>query len=244
MTYKATEVPIWLRIPFIDSGYMLGNYTWLQAMTTWHNETVNAWTMVFSLALGTVMFAKYSTWPCVLLWLAQVLHHPVSIAYHTLKGRSQQAWIYWRNLDLTLILIMNVLLTLAFSWRIWGCTGALITTSIIVWIAFIGIQEIHKGAPDCKRILKLIGMCAMGYYIPVVYRAIAGCMAGETWSSPAVIGAIGMLLCHTVAGLLYATKWPERAFPGTLCTLGTSHNALHVLLFVIFNYGYYYLSVI
>ena len=88
------QVPAWQRFPFITQGYRKGGDV-QSCLASWfrmHNETANVWTVLLSLLAGLACFfhslvsvqpAGLDVLPFAALILAQVLHTPLSVSYHT-----------------------------------------------------------------------------------------------------------------------------------------------------------------
>lgn len=223
------EVEPWQRFPYLVRGYRKGGTYWccLKSLFKLHNETYNAWTMILSLAVGVSLFIYCATelqpatvldfLPFTALLVAQVLHTPCSVGYHLFMCQSAAVANLWRRMDLSLVLVLNVLTTFGLGYYTWGPYATLIATGIVAAVAAYGISNIvalKEGQPlDRVKVVSMIGLTALGYYIPVCYRGVASALvAGDfTWELAA---AIGMLLCHGVGGGCYATHWPQRQFPG------------------------------
>jgi adiponectin receptor len=252
---KYEEVPEWLRYPYITHGYRHGGtyVTCLKSLYTFvHNETFNAWSMITSLFMGTIFFVYYATRlkgahviPYLSMFIAQWAHHPFSIGFHTFMPVSLDTYILWRTRDMSTIFVLNVFTTIALCWYTWPWWGTLLSCLHSFVVAKYGIGLVHKlkhqpRQINRRRITLAVATSALGYYIPVICEGIKSAHMGQ-YNTPTFIGAVGMVICHSIGGLCYVMHFPQRIMPGTFDLLGSSHNIMHVLLFVIYNYGYIYL---
>lgn len=257
MKYGLTDakVPLWLRFPYITTGYRLGG-TYTDAVLglfRWHNEFINAWTMVISLLVGTCLMLHtiltgppHIVGPTLSMWIGQALHHPFSIAYHLCMPLSEDVFHRYRSLDVCFILIMNVFATLGLAWAAWGKTVGIICATVCGLIAGAGmlyvlLNQEHKRVSRVT-IITLIGITALGYYGPVVARAIVA-VRNNHFMSHAFIGAIILLVGHGLAGIAYGTHFPQRLAPhGQLDSVCTSQILAHLLVTSVYNYGYMYIK--
>ncbi|KXZ52110.1 hypothetical protein GPECTOR_10g1133 [Gonium pectorale] len=208
--------------------------------------------MVLALLIGTILFGVtlrfahptgVEALPFVAVWVAQVLHAPCSIAYHTFMCMSPKVANFWRRMDLTFVLVLNLLTTFALGYFTWGLRGVLVSCAIDAVIVLVGIYNVmhlKEGQPvDRVKVVTLIGISALGYYVPVTYRGIGAAISGRFWLEFAA--ALLMIICHSAGGACYALHWPQRQFPVVFDRCGFSHNIMHVALFFCYNTAYPYL---
>ncbi len=149
------QVEPWQRFPYLETGYRKHGSHWECAMSMFfgplHNETVNAWTMAISLALGTWMFvgalsrtapSGWDATPFWVLYLAQLLHCPVSIGYHTFMPISALTAHRWRKADLCLVLALNVACTYSLCYFTLNWLLTLALTAVAAACAATGMRDI------------------------------------------------------------------------------------------------------
>lgn len=252
----ADQVEPWQRFPHLNYGYRKGgNYlSCLGSLFALHNETFNAWTVILSVIAGNVLFLDTvsrlrCSWldfsPFLIAYLGQALHGPLSAAYHTFMCISPRVANTWRKLDLSFILVLNTCATYALSYFTFGFWASLAWTALVSLAAVQGIRNVLRLQPkqplDRKKIVGMIGLTCMGYYIPVTFRGLASfAMTGTVWPELGI--ALVVLGCHLLGALVYATHWPQRHFPGMFDLGGFSHNLMHIFVFTAYNCAYPYLS--
>ncbi|KAG2426682.1 hypothetical protein HXX76_012992 [Chlamydomonas incerta] len=224
------------------------------SLFTLHNETVNAWTTFLSILMGLLLFASTASslrcsWldfsPFFAAWIGQTLHGPLSCGYHTFMCMSPVEANRWRKLDLTFILVLNTCATYALSYFTFGLWLSLAWTAVVAVAAGTGISSVQALQPkqqlDRRRIIGMIGLTSLGYYVPVSARGLlALALQRKVWPELGI--AAVMLGCHFLGALVYATHWPQRFFPGVFDLAGFSHNLMHILCFTVYNCAYPYLS--
>ncbi|KAG2500355.1 hypothetical protein HYH03_001929 [Edaphochlamys debaryana] len=252
----AEQVEPWQRFPYLNYGYRRGG-TYLQCLLSLfslHNETVNAWTTLLSVVMGVVLFfdtvsSLRCSWidfsPFLLAWAGQTLHGPLSVGYHLFMCKSPVVANRWRKLDLSFILVLNTCATYALSYFTFGLWFTLVWTSLVASAAALGIRNIAALQPkqqlDRRRILGMIGLTCLGYYIPLTLRGLAAlALQRKVWPELGI--ALVVLGCHFTGGLVYATHWPQRHFLGVFDLGGFSHNLMHIFCFTAYNCAYPYLS--
>ncbi|GLI63258.1 hypothetical protein VaNZ11_006161 [Volvox africanus] len=250
------EVEPWQRFPFLKYGYRRGGsyYECLMSLFSLHNETVNVWTTLLSVFVGLVLFADTvsnlrCSWldfsPFMVAWIGQTLHSPLSCGYHTFLCMSPTIANRWRKLDLTFILVLNTCATYALSYFTFGLYLSLLWTAMVGFAAVLGIRRVRALQPwqqlDRRRIVSMIGLTCLGYYVPLVVRGlVALVLQGKVWPELGI--ALVVLGCHITGAMVYATHWPQRFFPGLFDMAGFSHNLMHILCFTAYNCAYPYLS--
>jgi len=88
-----------------------------------------------------------------------------------------------------------------------------------------GIAFIKRHRPgerlDRKKVIGAIAMSALGYYIPVIYKGFHDTIsAGQLHPVPTIIGAIGLVICHSIGGVCYGMHFPQCVAPGWFDYLG------------------------
>lgn len=242
-----SQTPLWLLIPYIHHGY---KYT--KPWTTFHNETINGYTMLIALLIGAsgltygLLYHIHNALPFIALFLGQALHHPISIIYHFYKSKDIETFTTLRNLDISMILVMNTCATLALSWFILTPIGAIFAFLCVCFITKNAIKEIYASPSQNRRpkILKYIAMSMLGYYIPIIGKGVYDVVVKKKYGYMLI--AIIMIVLHGISGLLYITHFPERVlvkYNHIISYVGTSHNIMHILsCIVMYNIGYMYLA--
>ncbi|EFJ41432.1 hypothetical protein VOLCADRAFT_98605 [Volvox carteri f. nagariensis] len=204
--------------------------------------------------MGLVLFADTvsnlrCSWvdfsPFLVAWIGQTLHGPLSCGYHTFMCMSPTVANRWRKLDLTFILVLNTCATYALSYFTFGLVLSFLWTGLVATVAVLGIQRVLALQPrqqlDRRRIVGMIGLTCLGYYVPLVVRGMAAmALQGKMWPELGI--ALVVLSCHLGGALVYATHWPQRHFPGVFDLAGFSHNLMHIFCFTAYNCAYPYLS--
>lgn len=260
---RADQVEPWQRFPYLETGYRKHGSHWECAKSMLfgplHNETVNAWTMVLSLALGTWMFvgaltrAAPSGWdatPFWVLYLAQLLHCPVSVGYHTFMPISAITAHRWRKADLCLVLALNVACAYALCYFTLHWLLTLALTAIAGVCAATGMRDILLLKPgqalNRSRVIVRVAGTALGYYGTIFWRGIRAAVLARhvlmPWQVPDLVTAFAMLACHFIGAICYAKHWPQKQFPRLFDLVGFSHNIMHVFCMLIYVAGFPYLE--
>ncbi|GIL74320.1 hypothetical protein Vretimale_2010 [Volvox reticuliferus] len=239
---RAEEVPEWLHFPFILTGYRLGGTYWscASSLFIFHNECLNAWTMILGALLSTVslvfVFNYYSIQgnsasAFILFWTSLIVHLPFSVGYHLFLPISAEVYNVWRRLDMSFILIMSVQLTYGMSYfvypKLWH---TLLATALDFLAAVAGIHTIYSSVKEGMqlsrgKVTRWIGLTAVGYYFPIVYQAV---MDGRHGVFSVPIVAAFVVPASLIGGAqLYELHIPERFFPGKLDLVGNSHLWMH-----------------
>lgn len=251
------EVDEWMRFPYVKSGYRCHkHYGNIRAcigsmFNARHNQWFNIWSMVMSLMCGVSLWIIYGfvipptsgdlLIPLSAMLVGQMIHHPFSIAYHTFMPLSASTYNMLKKLDMSTILLLNTCASLGLSWYTFGRYGSIVCVSVSGVCALLGIYfimtNLATGSGSFHKrslVLGVIAMTALPYYVAVLY-------AGFNPPSSNMIGAILTIVCHSSAAALYGTHTPERYVQKRFDNLGYSHHLMHVLVMVVYNYGYYYI---
>lgn len=202
----------------------------------WHTETVNIWTMIIN---GGVTVA-YGSWmimqmpwlyvPIVGLFMAFVLAHMVaSVGYHLFSPMSESISVYWRKLDVCLILGFGVLWTFCFNVFVFDLTWTLLLTFCASYIGYKEIKKIwyspptHDAQPGYAGLIKSYLLLIVCYLTGMSWLATIGDTVAFRclWT---------VLACLFTSGAMLLLGWPERLSPGTFDLLGSSHQFMHLLL--------------
>jgi len=231
MMYDSSEVPEWLRFAFLQTGYRRGGGIQSNLLTlfSWHNQTVNAWTMilvsVFSISAFSFLVVSRGCdiLPFACLTIAAIIHIPFTLGYHLLMPISKEVYVKWRHLDSAFIFIGLCFLCFGLSYYIFPMPVVLVLTGISTVVAYKSIKNIQcvQGAYNKKKQAKLVATMIMVCLCPL----LCTCIQLECWLYMAII--IGSFV---VGGYIYAEHIPERFFPRTFDYIGSSHNIMHVCI--------------
>lgn len=226
-----SSVPEWLQVPFIKTGYIYPGLThqeclWL--LFTWHNQTLNAWTMILGAFVSTCLYIHSDlSIAFTVLWLSAIFHMPFAVANHLFRHISREHYVYYKNLDMYLILICSVMLTFSLSIHVFSPVYTSINTGLALVTACIAAKTKHEIGKHTDK-LRHVGMFilnVLSYLAPVMIYY-------NHWTS------IGILTCATSALLVYTTGFPEKYFESSFDIIGASHQLMH--LFVLFAHIFEY----
>lgn len=211
--------------------------TSLRSMLTMHNETVNAWTMVFGVTLLSVLTALHNA-PNALHWMqlaALWIHLPLSFMYHTFSCSPKYSLVF-RNMDITGVLIASFILTLTLSTLVFGIHNWITYTLCAIMICIISYDNrkyfnhtLHTNIEKDHRTSTTITL-ALGvvmYNIPVLALLFGS-------STPPFVRTMCIfeIIAVSLAAVVYVTGFPESRYPKTFDLIGNSHNIAHTLLII------------
>jgi predicted membrane channel-forming protein YqfA (hemolysin III family) len=246
----ASKVPKWAHYPYIYTGYRApsntGNY--LEALLTlfqWHNETLNAWTMIAawlisSATYGNILYTSRHnmTWAqhsaCAALYLSCLLHMPMSVSYHTFCYMSEGVKAFWLRMDVGFILLACVLQTYATAILVMRPEHVRVLLTLITSIATYGINKLHTqystvtttGELDHKKDLSLlVGTASVVSHIPVMYGAFI--LRDVRWMQ----AFVGVSMSLALGVVVYVFAIPERwSATGRFDMVGQSNQIMHVMV--------------
>lgn len=239
---KDTDIPDWLRFPMMKVGYRMGGSyeSCLYSLIMWHNETINAWTMIaissFSLAFMVYCLVKLSpkngdVWPFIAMFLSVFVHAPFSVGYHLFMPISQKVYNQWRKLDIMFIFIASCFLTYALCYFIMPKWITWLITCVAIVVAFSAILKTRQLAPgepmNRKTHTIFIATIILVYYIPIFYKGIKDLVDNTFTIAVCTMFVVPIMLL--LGGYVYAKHWPECNYPVRFDMLGRSHQILHVL---------------
>jgi adiponectin receptor len=229
-----SSVPEWLHVPFIKTGYVYPGLTHSECsrlLFKWHNQTLNAWTMILGVFVSTYFYINSDmTLPFTILWLSCIFHMPFAVANHLFRHISREHYVYYKNLDMHLILISSVMLTFAFSYHVFSLEFTLLNTSIALISAFktSKLTEIGSRTDKKKHVLMFL-INVLSYLAPIVYKI-------QMCESQAILACIGCAL------MIYITGFPERIYPERFDIIGASHQWMHIFVLLAHVFEYYFVS--
>lgn len=229
---REPEAPQWMRDnPSIVRGFRReGQYRGcLGELLSWHNETLNAWTMILGSAVSLALWGwSFSFTACrpdaqmvfFTLMLSGVVGTPASVQYHLMCSVSADSKHACRRADVRCIFLASTLLTFAlalFVLPLWGtCILVLLSARLCIdtWLHYPGTDDDKIAL--ARRLAKTVGM----YLAPM---AFAFCVHGlpHFWAA---------LLSLAVGASLYVANVPERWAPGCFDHVGQSHQLMHLCI--------------
>lgn len=230
--------------PYILRGYR-DDYTLISCMISifqWHNETLNIWTTIGSLCLGSYLYVYFTQkgYSLTVFFLGQLIHNPISILYHIFMP----VLPCLRNVDRAAIVAMNVCATWSILYNIalatqWQCHCLhvnIVTMLITLCSSWLLVKSWNIQKTDRVTLLYPIMTSAVGYYISVIIYAL---LYSKHWIT--TVAAPAMLVSHSLGALVYINHWPQKWSPGTFDYGFHSHVLMHILIFGCYNFGYIYL---
>lgn len=205
------------------------------SMLSMHEETLNAWTMVFGLvvSMGLYYWISPRTWLFKLLMLSVLIHVPVSFTYHTMLCVQDPALQnFWFKLDILMTFASSLVLIFIFTSSVFGFGEAGVLVFMTLGALIFGLHLVQSWGYKCKNLLckvsvaKEIAAIVILYLVPLLYGFF---VYGNMWGLMAVI-------CVVLGGVMYALQVPERwvseAGRNRITMVGNSHQLMHILLVV------------
>ncbi|CAH0054348.1 unnamed protein product [Clonostachys solani] len=244
------ELPHWRRDNiFIETGYrqVKPSYTHsLFSILHLHNESVNIWSHLIGaiLAISTgiylyqVIHPRYESasssdivvFAC--FFGGAILCLGMSATYHALLCHSEEVARWGNKLDYSGIVALIVGSYVPALYYGFFCRPTLMT-SYLSLIVLLGIgcgivswvDRFRKPELRVFRASMFVGLGVSGV-IPVVHGTIIdGYQALEDRMSISLVIFHGAL--YIFGAVLYASRWPERSFPGAFDIWGSSHQIFH-----------------
>lgn len=205
---------------------------------TFHNESINGWSMVAGVSLVTALCATKGPQCTSLQWahaLAMWVHLPLSFMYHATTCSKTYGPLF-KRLDVTGVLIVSAVLTYTL------CCVALppfhpLTTLLVSCVLGLLLKDVSgylgkgKGSQmavgdkaDRDQTLRKLAGAVACYNVPVFILL---------FMSPCVF--VRSLCCVEIACVfgavaLYAIGFPECSFPARFDLVGSSHQLAHLLV--------------
>lgn len=232
MLLKNIDVPYWLRFPNIINGYRLGGdmMSNFKTLFSWHNETINAWTMIMLFVYSSFALYENSSRedliPYISLYLSSALHMPFSLGYHLFMPISETILLKWRRLDFIMTLVSICLQNFALNYFIYI---SWITYSIFA-LNFLMVYKIYnrdtfiKNDFDKKKYMK--------YILRRIIALMCFSLAPIVFSRN-VFYIIMFFSSMAMGSVVYIIQFPEKYFPGKFDIIGSSHQIMHLDLLLI-----------
>lgn len=202
-------------------------------MNSFHNETLNAWTMVLGVGLIAAMNATLSQ-TNFLHWIMLAgigIHLPLSFSYHALSCTKEYALLA-RELDIRGVIIASGFLAFALGVRYFKLNSVvpwILTTFnalLLMYRTILVDLNVANNTIDKSQRLYTTTTLALAvsiYNIPVVL--LIWVPLKRTWAIIEVVTVVS-------AGFFYVTAIPESFVSKTFDLIGCSHQIAHVLLIV------------
>lgn len=201
------------------------------SMLTLHEETLNAWTMVFGLfvACGLYLISPMN-YIFTLLFTSVMIHVPISFTYHTILCiEDERLKSIWLRLDLLMTFTASLILIYIFASRVFH---TMVTTGFIVTGAYIYGKHIMNSwvlgnCGQCKiSVAKQLASIVALYIIPLLY----GFFVMDN------IYGLAASVCVISGGTIYALQIPERWVDiknrNAITLVGNSHQIMHITLII------------
>jgi adiponectin receptor len=209
----------------------------LASMFTLHNETINAWSMVFGVITISILTSIHPD-PSMFHYLhiiALWIHLPLSFVYHTMTCSPKYSMTL-RKLDVIGVLIASDIIAFTLSGLVFGFMHFMTWFLSICGFCLIVYQYYNfyvkttqKSIDNESRLqtAKILGLAVVIYNVPIIYLLVA----------PKIASYVKLLCCIEViavssAAILYVTGYPESQYPGRFDLVGNSHNLAHILLVI------------
>lgn len=220
--------------PYITRGYRTpGSYRGLiKELFTWHNETINIWTMISASLLSIWMTVNTVTthdisisckYISVCFTGSAVLHCPFSVAYHLFLDYSEDRKALYRYWDIQFILISSVIVTFCMSFYVFPFAITMILT-LFSTILSLHLPRAASSTSSCDKpaIFELVAKASFIFMLPMFHIIITAPL------SNASLYAIGNIISLFIGGMAYITHFPEVLIPNTFDYIGASHQIMHI----------------
>lgn len=233
--------PFWMMDnPYIKKGYRdQGTYKGVvRELFSWHNETLNAWTMLFCGGIAAWLWICYAPFQTsfAALFISALIPLPTSILYHLKSNESEELRAYHRHLDITFIGVASCFLTFAYSLCV---CHPLITAALVITCACVTYdfwRNCSSTEPTCKKkTLRTVALFVGFYLLPIAIAILR---------YPSLVGKhfVGKLASLGVGAWVYVKHFPERYVQADY--IGNSHQLMHLSLVLAHLFGFYYLQAV
>ncbi|XP_003745921.2 progestin and adipoQ receptor family member 3 [Galendromus occidentalis] len=246
------DIPKWLQNNhFIRDGYLVhcSASECIQSIWHWHNETLNIWTHLlgFFFLLGIFLYDVYfrlpligansrDTWACILITGTYCFTLLLSSIYHTFKCMNKKMYYLLLKTDVVGI-GMSLSATIMSGtyygfhdnefWQTFYLTCEIIILSIIYFVTFHPVMGQPQFEPQRNVVIASYVLFAM---VPTAHWVMLNGL--ESPIIQFLLHRVVMVFVHAgVALVIFARRFPECLYPGTMDCIGASHQIWH--LFVI-----------
>lgn len=229
--------------PHIRSGYRLDYTCWdaLKSLFQIHNELLNVWTHLLSAAyfvyLGIDEWFSAQSMVIVVYLAGAVFMFMGSAVFHLFQAMGVQTSKSLVKLDYIGILVqiaVSFVTALHFSFF---CADDVrnLYQAIIIVLCLIGLwvslsDSFSKPDYAVARVL-LFGAIIAYAVVPWIHMIAVHGISGHEIVELG-IGFVYMVGAYLVGAIIYATRWPERSWPGRFDVVGGSHQLWHLCVTV------------
>ena len=241
-TNEKNIIPEYLKDKYITNHVIGRTHTeCIKNLFKLHNESVNAWTMIFSnlLILLSIIyifmryqFSRLYSIVFIMHLFAHTIHTPFSVCYHTFNTISKDEYIKWRKYDVYGIFLRSIILSFTISFFTYtNFKYVLLNTSltlIIVYYSLLKFKESEDKHEQLDKIEqgKLIGYVIFTYLIPLIYKILIS-FVNKKYDKIFIFALLNLIIVF-LFGSFYCFRFPEKYFkPGTFNKIGSSHNLFH-----------------
>jgi adiponectin receptor len=241
-TNETNIIPEYLKDKYI-TNYVIGrtHTECIKNLFKLHNESVNAWTMIFSnlsvLLIIIYIFMRYQfsilySFVFIIYLLAYTIHTPFSVCYHTFNNIDKDEYIKWRKYDIYGIFLRFVIHSFTLSFFTYtNFKYVLLNTSltiIVVYYSLLKFKEHEDKHEQLDKIEqgKLVGYVVFTYLIPLIYKILIS-FVNKKYDKIFIFALLNLIIVF-LFGSFYCFRIPEKYFkPGTFNKIGSSHNLFH-----------------
>lgn len=212
----------------------------LRSLVQWHNETVNIWSNLLTLAvlaallvedhasrfasLGVALAHRALLTAMSLAYAAMLL---LSAFYHTFNC-TREARV-WYRLDFTGVWLSVVAYVLGFTalqfrgvWR-----AAHLSAAVVAAVPSLALAVSSRYTDPCHDASRIRAMGGFALYslLPLAHHAKCGEASLVARTLP---GHVAVLLLLGASLFVFVSRLPERRWPGKVDMLGSSHQIWHM----------------
>ena len=224
-----------------DNPYIINGYRheqeykgWLHELFSWHNETINAWTMILAFFIATFLcvfavskFKQHNTRFAILLFYTHILIIvPASVNYHLKANVSSDVRATAKRIDVLCVFIASIFLTLALSWNVFPLPITITLAAACLLFTIKAFRTYDGKSNDKKELAKSYLIVVLIYLSPLAFKALSS-RSTRSWQC-----FIWVVFALIAAAILYVFHIPERWYPGAFDYIGCSHQLMHLCLII------------
>lgn len=171
-----------------------------------------------------------------LYYLSVVTCFGLSTIFHVLSDHSASLHLFTNQLDhLGIVFVMwsTGISCAHFALLCASTTTRILHTSILtlvtVWCCLRTVEPRFRQSDFRRQRFSIYAILGVSLYTPLIH---AWCSLGSLDKLEEAAGLrsfVQLTIINSVGGILYATKIPERLFPGAFDFVGNSHNCMHIM---------------
>ena len=221
--------------PYVVNGYRpVGRplFGYLASAFSWHNETINAWTMIvgFFIFVDALERSTSSSLSLSAFAACAACMFAASASFHIFWPKGKTWYTLLSRLDYGCIVACVGAYGIPVSDIVFGNNAVLanLCRAVTTAATLLGIREVASIKMSATRRLLVCGRTA--WFVPLLFaRALFGNEADESVEISRRLLVVGML--YPTGAVLYATRIPERIRPGKFDYFG-SHEIMHACVLV------------